>query len=115
MVVHEYLRIFVFQKQMITYEYFMDEMKDWEIDLLADCINSALSEQWEMTRWQMYCIIKPYLKKTQREKTPRDLFPLPNDKPDDNTQTDIEINDFQISELRKRASYVQDMMSNKKT
>lgn len=71
--------MFVFQKQMVTYEYFMDYMQDWEIPLLAENFNHALKDEWEMTRWSVYATLRPYLKKQDSEKSPQELFPMPYD------------------------------------
>lgn len=108
MVVHEYLKLFVFQKRMVSYEYFMDDMQEWELLLLADNYNNALKEEWEMTRWQVYTTIKPYLKKQYANKTPQEVFPLPTDKIDDaEEEHNTEITNAEIDEMKKISALVQ--------
>lgn len=79
MLVHEYLKLFVFRKRLVSYEYFMDELQEWEISLLADCLNSGYREEWEMTRWLVYSIIQPNIKKSMQDKSMHELLPLPFD------------------------------------
>lgn len=102
MLVHEYLRLFVFRRRMVTYKYFMDEMQDWEISMLADSLSSAYREEWEMTRWMVYSIVQPHLKKGMRDKPMKDVLPLAfDDDYEEDKQT--EITNAQIEYLKKRS------------
>lgn len=102
MLVHEYLRLFVFRRRMVTYEYFMDEMQDWEISMLADSLSSAYREEWEMTRWMVYSIVQPHLKKGMRDKPMKDVLPLAFDD-DYEEEKQIEITNAQVEYLKKRS------------
>lgn len=102
MLVHEYLRLFVFRRRMVTYEYFMDEMQDWEISMLADSLSSAYREEWEMTRWMVYSIVQPHLKKGMRDKPMKDVLPLAFDD-DYEEDRQIEITNAQVEYLKKRS------------
>lgn len=83
----------------------MDEMQDWEISLLADNLNYALKDEWEMTRWIVYSVLRPYLKKGQAEKSMSKLFPLPFDKDDYNQeQPNIEISDKEVEIMTVRTN-----------
>lgn len=55
----------------------MDELLDYELQIIGENIRFAYKHEWEMTRWQVYCALQPYLK--DRRKTAKDLFPLPFD------------------------------------
>lgn len=103
MIVHEYLKLFVFRKKMITYEYFMDEMQDWEVSLLADSVSAGYREEWEMTRWLVYSIIQPNLKKSLRDKPMKEIIPLPFDEDYYTEEPDIEITQEQINILKRRS------------
>lgn len=102
MLVHEYLRLFVFRRRMVTYKYFMDEMQDWEISMLADSLSSAYREEWEMTRWMVYSIVQPHLRKGMRDKPMKDVLPLAFDD-DYEEEKQIEITNAQVEYLKKRS------------
>ena len=102
MLVHEYLRLFVFRRRMVTYKYFMDEMQDWEISMLADSLSSAYREEWEMTRWMVYSIVQPHLRKGMRDKPMKDVLPLAFDD-DYEEERQIEITNAQVEYLKKRS------------
>lgn len=87
---------------MVTYEYFMDEMQDWEISMLADSLSSAYREEWEMTRWMVYSIVQPHLKKGMRDKPMKDVLPLAFDD-DYEEEKQIEITNAQVEYLKKRS------------
>lgn len=112
MVVHEYLKLFVFRRRMVTYEYFMDDMQEWEISLLADNVNSALRDEWEMTRWIVYTTIQPHIKQSQRDKPIHELMPLPFD--EENEEHNKEMTNKQRDILRQRAEHLKQKMFNKK-
>ena len=77
--VHEYLKLFVFQHKMISYEYFMDRLADYELTTLLDCIDYAYVEEWQQTRILLWSIIKTKAGK-KWNKQPKDLIPLVVDK-----------------------------------
>lgn len=111
MVVHEYLKLFVFRKKMIDYRYFMDEMQDWEIGLLADSVNAAMRDEWEMTRWIVYSTIQPYLKKSMKEKPMKDIIPLPFDEEESEERS---ITTEQINKLKEHSKIVAQRFQKKK-
>lgn len=96
------MKLFVFRKKMVTYEYFMDKIQDWEVSLLADSVTSGYREEWEMTRWLVYSIIQPNLKKGMRDKPMKEIIPLPFDE-EDTEEQDIEITNEQINILKRRS------------
>lgn len=114
MLVHEYLRLFVFRRRMVTYKYFMDEMQDWEISMLADSLSSAYREEWEMTRWMVYSIVQPHLKKGMRDKPMKDVLPLAfDDDYEEDRQT--EITNAQIEYLKKRSEALAQIFKKNRT
>lgn len=91
---------------MIGYQYFMDDMKDWELELLLGNINYSHRNEWEMTRMIMYSAMAPYMKKGSN-KSPKDILPLPTD--DDYKATeDVErdISDSQIHRMRNISAQI---------
>ena len=64
--------------KIIDYEYFMDEMAEWEIQLCVKNMHFASKNEWEQARMIMYSSLIPYFKKGQSKK-PNELFPLSTD------------------------------------
>ena len=94
---------------MVSYEYFMDEMQEYEIELFMLNVNHAQKCDWERARMIMFTNISPYMK---RQKTPKELFPLPTD--DDYNEHDYEISDNEINTMKQRASRVSKMFETNK-
>lgn len=88
----------------------MDNMQDWEITLLADSLNSSLRDEWEMTRWIVYSVLQPYLKKSLREKPVKDLFPMPFDEEDEEEHN---ITNEQIRQLKERSKIIATKLNKK--
>jgi hypothetical protein len=86
----------------------MDDLKDWELELLID--NSIWSNKvsWEQTRMVMYSAVLPYMKKGLN-KTAKDLLPLPTDDTGYKfkTEHDIEVTDAQLEKLRQHAQHLE--------
>ena len=56
----------------------MDELQDYEIELLMSNIHYSYKNEWEMTRMIMYSEMLPYMKKGS-DKKPKDILSLPTD------------------------------------
>lgn len=82
------------------------------MQLLADSLNFALKEEWNMTRWIVYSVLQPYLKKTEKQKSMEQLFPLPFDG-DYEDLRDIEVSNEQIETMREHARLVQEKLFKK--
>lgn len=91
----------------------MDELQDWEISLLADNLMFGLKEEWNMTRWIVYSVLQPYLKKTEAGKSMTQLFPLTSDT-DYEVEHDIEVSNKQVETLREHARILTDKIKNNK-
>lgn len=61
---------------MISYEYFMDQLKPYELTLLLDSIGYAYRDSWEQTRLIMYSITQP---NSKRKIKPKDILKFPWD------------------------------------
>ena len=90
----------------------MDEMQDWEVSLLADNLNFAMKDEWEMTRWIVCSVLRPHLKKSHAEKPMTDLFPLPTDKVYDDMEK--EITNQQVEVMKHRIDAVSKIINKKK-
>lgn len=94
---------------MVSYEYFMDEMNEYEIELCMMNVNHAQKSEWERARMIMYTNLSPYMK---RQKSAKEMFPLPTD--DDYEQHDYEITNNEIDVMKQRASRVSHVFASNK-
>ena len=97
------LKQFVFVDKLISYEYFMDELKDYELELLLEAHDECDKASWEQTRLLMYSFLAPYQKKGSNTR-PVDVLPLPWDgKHQDLEEHNTEITNQQIEILRAKS------------
>lgn len=81
--------------KIVDYQYFMDYMTEYEIELCMKNMHFASKNEWEQTRMIMYTNLSPYMKRGQ-SKTPQDLFPLATDEEQEQTTvTEEEIEQLQ--------------------
>lgn len=96
--------------RLVTYEYFMDEMQDYEIQTLSGMLDYVDYNEWRRMRLLYHGILAPHMK---RPTTPEKLIPLPGD--DALEEHNIEMTNAQRDILKKRASRLQEkMFANKK-
>ncbi len=63
---------------MVSYEYFMDELNEFETTSLLEMLKYADKNSWQQTRFLMWTFLSPYMKKGARKKL-EDILPLPFD------------------------------------
>ena len=81
--------------KIVDYQYFMDYMTEYEIELCMKNMHFASKNEWEQTRMIMYTNLSPYMKRGQ-SKTPQELFPLATDEEQEQTTvTEEEIEQLQ--------------------
>lgn len=102
------LKQFVFTDKLVSYEYFMDELKDYELELLIEGHDNANKISWEQTRMLMYSILAPYQKKGKNIKT-TDILSFPWDNEPTHTG-DIEISNEQVDFMKRRIGAMQKKM-----
>lgn len=115
MVVHEYLRYLVIETKLVSYEYFMDEMKEWEIVMLAPMGIDAHRTDWETARYISYnnAMFSGNIKKQYSEKPMQELLPLPYDK-EQGEEHNIEMTNKQRDMLSERARLLSQKIKQKK-
>ena len=84
--------------KLVSYEYFMDEMQDYEIQTLSGMLDAVDYNEWRRMRMLYHGIVSPYLK---RQTTPDKLIPLPGD--DDMEEHNIEMTNKERDIMRQRA------------
>ena len=100
MLVHEYLKMLVITNHVLSYEYFCNELQDWELIWLLKNQHYAYKNEWEQTRFQLYYAIAPYTK--TRYNSIAEFFPLSTDK-EQKEEHNTEITNDEIAQLKKKA------------
>ena len=100
MLVHEYLKMLVITNHVLSYEYFCDELQDWELIWLLKNQHYAYKNEWQMVRYQLYYAIAPYTK--TRYNSIAEFFPLSTDK-EQKEEHNTEITNDEIAQLKKKA------------
>lgn len=118
MIVHEYLRYLVIDTKIVTYEYFMDDIRDWEIKMLIPRAMDSHRTEWETSRYIAYhnALISGNMKRQYAQKPMTELFPLPYDetyKHVENEHVNRDITDKQVVGMRRRVSKVANILKNK--
>lgn len=111
------MRYLVIENKIVSYEYFMDHMKDWEISLLLPIAMDAQKTEWQTARYVAYhnARISGNMKKQYLEKPITELFPLPYDKDLKKYEDhNIEITANQIADLKNRSQRVKEKLFRKK-
>ena len=108
MLVHEYLKMLVITNHILSYEYFCDELQDWELIWLLKNQHYAYKNEWEQTRYLLYFFIAPYTK--ERYNSIQEFFPLTTDK-EIKEEHNYEISDNQIELLKEKAKRIEAMMN----
>lgn len=100
------LRKFVFIDKLVSYEYFMDELKDYELQLLIEGSEFSNMVTWDQTRMLMYSTLAPYQKKGKELKI-TDVIKFPWDN-DPYHAGDIEISNEQVDTMKERIGVMQE-------
>lgn len=109
MIVHEYLRLLVFTHKLVTYEYFMDSLQDYELQILCDNIGWTYKNEWEIARMNSYCSLSAFGKP---KKTITKMFPLITDKDDTYELKDTFITQVDIDKISSNKNKIMDLIRN---
>ena len=105
---HEYCKYLVIENHIISYEYFCDNLQEWELLWLLQNMNYAYKNEWQMVRYQLYYAIAPYTK--TRYNSIQEFFPLSTDK-EQKEERNIEITNDEIAQLKKKAQAMEAMLN----
>lgn len=89
--------------KIISVEYFMDSMQEYEIYDIYNGIQYSNMYSWEQTRWIAYAICQVNSKKKLKL---TDIMKLPIDKDFKPEKHDIEISDNDISRLKEKSKEI---------
>lgn len=95
------MKVLVVQYKLISLDYFMDEMQEYEIHDLYNMLQYTDLGKWEMTRWLLYAIIQVNSKKKIKIE---DVLKFPWDK--DYIKLDKNISDNDIERLKKKSQEI---------
>lgn len=94
----------VVQHQLVSTEYFMDSMQEWEAAEFYDVLTYAGYRDWEQTRLLLSCHVDH-----RKVRKLTDIIRFPWD-PDGQTDSEREISNEQIEQLKKMSDdYIKNM------
>lgn len=117
------MRHLVVDSRLVTYEYFMDYIQEWEIRMLIPIAIQSHRTEWETARYIAYhnAIMSGNLKKQYAQKPMTELFPLPYDELYHNYKNPLDeqmrrdITNDEVNILRQRASKLGKKLMKRKT
>lgn len=83
-----------------TIQYFLDEMKSYELSIILDNLNCCVKNSWEMCRQIMCSNLIPYSKKKIK---PSDVLTLPWDNKGQNKKREVKVTKELVNEMTKNA------------
>lgn len=104
MIFHELFNILVFQFKVVTVEYFMDKMTEWEINDIMDNLPYLDRNLWETCRLNTYINMRM---NTTKELELTDIIKFKWDDVSNNTDKGgIEISNEDIQRLKEKAKHL---------
>lgn len=104
---HYLFRLLCIEHHLVSVEYFMDRMQDYEIDTLLDNLQYDGVNEWEQTRLKIYSTAQMMSKK---QLTPKDLMEFPWEKEEEKEEEEehkTSISNEEIEMLQKEARKIQ--------
>lgn len=95
------LKVLVVEYKLVSLQYFMDEMTEYEIHDLYNMLKYSDLPYWEMTRWLLYAIVQV---NSKRKIKVEDVLKLPWD--NDYKEHDKNISNNDIEKLKKKSQEI---------
>lgn len=105
------MKLLVIQYKVIDYQYFMDEMRDYELTYLLENCQFSYKDEWEQVRYLMLCAVAPYSK--EKYNSMADFFRLPTD-PEKTEIHKTDISNDEIKKMREISAYFEKNVIGKK-
>ena len=83
-----------------TIQYFLDEMKYYELSIILDNLNCCVKNSWEMCRQIMCSNLTPYSKNKIK---PSDVLTLPWDNKGQNKKREVKVTKELVKEMTMNA------------
>jgi hypothetical protein len=99
------MSIVCFQYKACSIDYFLDEMKSYELSIILENLNYCLRNDWEMTREIMWASLSPFSKKSIKA---TDVMELPWD--GKNKQPKVEVTEKLRQQMMQKAEKVKQQM-----
>lgn len=93
----------VVEHKVISYDYFMDRLQEYEVHLLIDYLPWCNKVDWEQTRMILWGVLSPYLK---QKKTPDKILPLPTDNEKIEYEKDKPLQEDEIERMRAQITNI---------
>lgn len=103
-------KILCFEFKLVSVEYFMNQLEEWEINTLIESIPYADRTQWEMCRQMLYLTAQVNSKKKLK---PKDIMEFAWEKPEKVKAHETPTHE-EISKARDMAKYFEEMIANDK-
>lgn len=96
------MRLLVFEYKVVDYQYFMDEMKPWELADILDNIETSVKNEWEQTRTMAFWAARPHYKRLKITDVLKFSWDNVNKDPyDEMLSSHIDTNSDDIQSLKK--------------
>lgn len=83
-----------------TIQYFLDEMKSYELSIILNNLNCCVKNDWEMCRQIAWSNLTPYSKKKLK---PSDVLTLPWDDKGQNKKREVKVTKELVKEMTRNA------------
>ena len=104
---HELFKLLCFQYKVVSVEYFMDSLQEYEIEPIVQNIPFIEKGDWERTRFLAYCNIQ---KSSSKRISPQDLIAFPWEKEESSTDqingNSEPLTQSKIDELKAKARII---------
>lgn len=107
MIYHELYRTLCFAYKVVSIQYFMDEMQEYEVATVIDNIPYLDINEWEQTRQMIYVYAQSMSRKQLK---PTDILSFKWDR--DHKEHNTEISNSDIERLRSYAKKIEQQLQN---
>ena len=83
-----------------TIQYFLDDMKSYELSIILSNLNCCVKNDWEMCRQIAWSNLTPYSKKKLK---PSDVIQLPWDNKGQNKKREVKVTNELVKEMTRNA------------
>lgn len=95
------LQIIVAEYKLVSWEYFLDKMEMYELDVMLECLDNSVKQSWEQTRYQCHSTIQS---QSSKRIEPTDVLQFAWDKKNDKKNTSVSNEDRE--RLTKKAKKI---------
>ena len=101
----------VIEYKLVTFQYFMDELKDWELYWLLQNCHYGVKQDWMMTRENMY--VTAQVNSTKKLGGPEKFYPLPYDNDNKEQEEYVPLTKEEINRENEKSDMLAKYLSGK--